>query len=179
MSTYKGKDDCTDTILDLISEQESRGNYNAVIGHVYGLPGIELSHLTIRQIYSVMDGLLNGRYGKRMPSTAVGRYQIIRRTFKNVAANLRLKDTDKFTHELQDRMAVELLKGRGYQKWWLRKLTTIDFVHQLSCEWASLPDPYKGGKSHYEGLAGNHAGMTLLHVYHTLDRARTLMPHGS
>jgi len=173
MSTYKGTDDCTDTILDMISEHESAGNYNAVIGHVHATD--DLSAYTIRQIYGKMDGLL---YKEHMPSTAIGRYQIIRGTLKALVSQLQLdQDTEKFTPELQDRLAVELLKNRGYQRWWLGKLNTVDFAHQLSCEWASLPDPYKGGRSHYDGdSAGNHAGTTLKHVYDALDRAKQLKP---
>lgn len=175
MSTYKGKDDCTDVILDLISEHESAGNYNAVIGHVHASD--DLGQYTIRQIYAKMDGLL---YKEHMPSTAIGRYQIIRKTLKSLVATLHLNENvDKFTPELQDRLAVELLKYRGYQKWYLGKLGNVDFAHQLSCEWASLPDPYNGGRSHYDGIAGNHAGTTLAHVYAGLDRARALKENGS
>ncbi len=174
MTTYKGKDDCTDTILDLVTERES-AHYNTVIGHMNGLPGVELSNLTIRQIYGLMDDLLNGKYGQRMPSTAMGKYQIIRKTMKNLVEILRLNiDRDKFTHELQDRMGLELLKIRGYQQWYLNKLSNIDFAHKLSCEWASLPDPMNGGRSHYDNIAGNHAGMSLSHVYAGLDRAKAL-----
>lgn len=174
MSTYKGKDDCTDTVLELVTERES-ANYNTVIGHMNGLPGIELADLTIKQIYGLMDGLLNGRYGKRMPSTAMGKYQILRKTMKNLVEILKYNiETVKFTPEVQDRMGLELLKIRGYQKWYLGKLGNIEFAHRLSCEWASLPDPYNGGRSHYDGIAGNHAGMTLKHLYDGLDRAKAL-----
>jgi conjugal transfer mating pair stabilization protein TraG len=176
MSSYKGKDDCTDTILDMIAEKESHGNYNAVIGHINGYHGKDITDMTIRQIYSLMDEVLY-KHTPRMPSTAMGRYQIIRKTMKSLAEILKLNvDRDKFTPVLQDRMAVELLKVRNYQKWWLKKMGTIDFAHHLSKEWASLPDPYKGGRSHYDGIAGNHAGMSLAHVYATLDKARSLMP---
>lgn len=175
MSTYKDQDKCTDYILDLVSEQESHGNYDAVIYHINGLPGVVLSELTIKQIYGLMADLLRGRYGKRTPSTAIGRYQIIRNTMRNLVTILKLNvEKDKFTHELQDRMALELLKIRGYQRWYLGKLGNIDFAHKLSCEWASLPDPYNGGRSHYDGIAGNHAGMSLAYVYAALDKAKTL-----
>jgi muramidase (phage lysozyme) len=180
MTTYKDIDNCTDTILNLISEKESNGNYNAVIGHINGYHGKDLSTMTIKEIYSLMDEVLYVHV-PRMPSTAMGRYQIIRKTMKSLVEIMKLNiDTVKFTNELQDKMAVELLKMRNYQKWWLRKMTNIDFAHHLSKEWASLPDPYNGGRSHYDGLAGNHAGMSLVHVYDTLAKARTLMPnHGS
>lgn len=176
MSTFKGKDDCTDTILDLIAQKESNGNYNAVIGHINGYHGKDLSTMTIRNIYSLMDEVLY-KHEPRMPSTAMGRYQIIRKTLKSLVEMLQLNvDKELFTPELQDKFAVKLLVVRNYQKWWVGKMGNIDFAHHLSKEWASLPDPYNGGRSHYDGIAGNHAGMSLKHVYDTLDKAKKLRP---
>ena len=46
-------------------------------------------------------------------------------------------------------------------------------MHRLSCEWASLPDPYNGGKSHYDGdFAGNHASCSLSDFRAAIDQAR-------
>lgn len=179
MSTYRGIDNCTDMILDMISEKESGGNYNAVIGHTNGYHGKDLSTMTIKEIYSLMDEVLY-KHTPRMPSTAMGRYQIIRKTLKNLVEILKLNiNKDKFTPEIQDKMAVKLLVVRNYQKWWVGKLTNIDFAHHLSKEWASLPDPYNGGRSYYDGIAGNHAGMPLKHVYDTLDKAKQLKQNGN
>jgi muramidase (phage lysozyme) len=166
MSTYRGRDDATDILLDLIAEHESRGNYNAVIGDINASD--DLSRKTLAEIYGLMADLRAiGR-----PSTAVGRYQIIRKTLQTLQASKGLPDSAKFTPELQDGMAVSLMVGRGYSRWWTGAMSDQEFAHNLSMEWASLPDPDRGGASHYDGDGVNHAGTSLAHVYDGLARAR-------
>jgi muramidase (phage lysozyme) len=163
---YKDTDRCTDIILDFIAQFESAGNYNAVIGNAHARD--DLGARTIDQIYALMDQLREaGR-----PSTAVGRYQIIKQTLRTLQVRLNIAGSDRFTPELQDRLAVELLVDRGYQKWWTGAMTDERFAHAISLEWASLPDPDDGGKSHYDGVGPNHAGTSLHDVFKMLERAR-------
>lgn len=166
MSTYAGKDDCTDIILDLISEHESFGNYNAVIGDIRA--DDDLSQYTLNGIYDLMAKLLS----EGQPSSAIGRYQIIRKTLQGLVASKNLPPDTLFTQKVQDSLAVSLLVLRGYMDWWDGKMTDEEFAHGLSCEWASLPDPDMDGKSHYDGVGPNHAGTTLKHVTDGLRRAR-------
>ena len=169
VSTYVNKDACTDIILDMLAEHESAGNYNAVIGNAHAAD--DLSKYTLTEIYGLMGRLL----ADGQPSSAIGRYQIIRKTLQGLQGKLNLPASTPFTRELQDRLAVELMIGRGYSAWWRGAMSNEDFAHGLSCEWASLPDPQAGGKSHYDGVGPNHAGTTLEHVYATLDKARAAM----
>jgi hypothetical protein len=173
MSTYAGKDSCTDILLDFIAggvpgnpSGESGGNYNAVIDDINASD--DLAQYTLDQIYELMAELL----AQGEPSTAVGRYQIIRKTLHSLQSSKRLPGSALFTPELQDQIALSLMVGRGYPRWWNGRMSDTDFAHGLSCEWASLPDPYLGGKSHYDGVGPNHAGTTLAHVYDALQRAR-------
>jgi muramidase (phage lysozyme) len=173
MSTYRGVDDCTDIILDFIAggvpgnpSGESDGNYNAVIGDAGASD--DLGAKTITDIYALMDA----RLAAGMPSTAIGRYQIIRATLKASLAALSLGDDVKFTPELQDHLAVKLMVGRGYSSWFKDAITDEEFAHGLSLEWASLPDPGNGGKSHYDGVGPNHASTSLAVVYAMLGKAR-------
>jgi muramidase (phage lysozyme) len=163
---YKDTDKCTDTILDFIAQLESRGNYNAVIGNAQATN--DLGSRTIDQIYGMMGQLLNSG----QPSTAVGRYQIIKMTMETLQPRLNLAGSDKFTPEVQDHLALQLLIGRGYQRWWIGQLSDQQFAHALSLEWASLPDPDNGGKSHYDGVGPNHALTTVDKVCEMLGRAR-------
>lgn len=173
MSTYKGQDDCTDIILDLIAEHESNGNYNAVIGKAKATD--DIGAMTLGYVRTtLMQQLLDAG----QPSTAVGRYQIIRRTFQAIQGALKLPDDALFTPEVQDQMAVRLLVGRGYPAWWRGHMTDAEFAHGMSCEWASLPDPERSGASHYDGVGQNHAGTTLGHVYEALKRAQAALAGG-
>ena len=172
MSTLKS-DPCTDIILDFIAGGvpenlggESGGNYNAVIGNARA--AADLGLLTFQGIYALMDKLL----ADGEPSTAVGRYQIIRRTMQALQAGLKLPDDTLFTPAVQDQLAARLLSGRGYAPWRSGQTTDFEFAHAISCEWASLPDPERYGSSHYDGVGANHAGTTLDRVYRMLGRAR-------
>jgi len=132
--SFKDSDQCTDMILDFIAQFESAGNYNAVIGNAHAQD--DLGALTIDQIYALMRQLR-----ARRPSSAVGRYQIIKSTLETLQSRLKIAGSDRFTPQLQDRLGVALLVGRGYQKWWTGAITDKEFAHNISMEWASLPDP--------------------------------------
>ncbi len=166
MSSLAGKDNCTDTILDFISSGESGGNYNAVIGDAHA--AADLGAMTLSQIYGLMDTFK----AANKPSTATGRYQIIRATLQGLQASLKLGMDEMFTPALQDKLAVALMVEQGYSKWWTGALTDEDFAHGISLVWASLPDPQNGGKSHYDGIGSNHASTTLPAVYAVLQKAR-------
>lgn len=176
MSTYKGKDDCTDTILDFLAGGvpdnpggESRGNYNAVIGEVDSTD--DLSKWTLGGIKdTLMPYLLNAH--PRLNSTATGRYQFIKKTLTAEQAILGLGDDVHFTPEIQDRFAIQDLVGRGYSKWWADTLSDEEFAHNISLEWASEPDPENGGRSHYAGDGVNSNGTSLANLYAMLGRAR-------
>lgn len=177
MSTLKSSDRCTDIILDFIAggvdgnpSGESAGNYNAVIGNAKAHD--DLGQKTLTDIYRLMDE----RLAAGMPSTAIGRYQIIRHTLQTLVAGLGLGRNAFFTPALQDQLAVRLLVGRGYPAWWRGHMTDQEFAHGLSCEWASLPDPERGGKSHYDGVGPNHASTSLNKAYGMLARARAEIP---
>lgn len=173
MSTFQGTDNCTDIILDFIAEGESNGNYNAVIGEVNSQAS--LATLTLNYItQKLMPGLLTKH--PSLNSTAVGRYQLIRKTFLACQASCGFVGNVMFSPKVQDEMAVVLLKGRGYQSWWLGHMNDEVFAHNLSMEWASLPDPDNGGRSHYDGVGPNHAGTTLAKVYTMLAAARAAKP---
>lgn len=169
MSTLKDTDPATDALLDFIAKRESLGNYNAVIGNARSSD--DLSAFTIDGIVGMQSRLVDG--GK--PSSAVGRYQIIQKTLLGLQVEQHLAATERFTPELQDRLAVALLVRRGYSAWWRGEIDDEEFAHRLSMEWASLPDPDKGGKSHYDGVGPNHAGYTLDEVYAALARVRSLI----
>jgi conjugal transfer mating pair stabilization protein TraG len=166
MNAHSG-DAVADIILDFIAIGESGGNYNAVIGNAKS--AADLSSWTLGGIrLQLMPALLQ----KGEPSTAVGRYQIIRKTFESLQATIQLDDGVRFTPVIQDQMGRQLLNVRGYSKWISGAIDNLTFAHNLSCEWASLPDPYNDGKSHYDGVGPNHAGTTLDKVYAVLTHAK-------
>lgn len=167
-------DPCTSHILAFIRgtpalSMEAAGNYNAVIGDVRATD--DLAEKSLSEIYQLQEQLIS--HGR--PSTAVGAYQIIHATLHTLAGKAGLyPDITLFTPELQDRLGVALLVQRGYSRWWRDRIDDEEFLHRLSCEWASLPDPYNDGHSHYDGIGPNHAGCSLDTAFDMLVTARVL-----
>ena len=128
-------------LLDFIAKYESNGNYNVL----YGGRTKPLTTMTINQVLKMQEGLGG-------PSTAAGRYQIIRITLRELRDKMKLRGTEIFDKKMQDRMAVCLLERRGLNK----NLGTEKFMLNLSKEWASLPRD-KSGKSYYAGDGLNKA----------------------
>lgn len=177
MTIYKGKDDTTDTILEFISGAawgdvlgnpigESNGNYNAYFGNVNST--MDLTRYSLDRLYEFQTTML--KHDDR--STAIGAYQFLRRTLKLLQAKHAFPGSLRFTPALQDTYAVDLLVSRGYPGWWRGQITDEEFAHMLSMEWASLPDPAQGGRSHYDKLAGNHSSCTMDSVFAMLNQAR-------
>lgn len=161
-------DPCAKSLLDFISIEESGGNYNAFIGHADATGTFDA--MTIAQVYDFQRQLIED--GE--PSSAVGRYQFLQRTLNGLVQQMGLSPLQAFTPSLQDDLGLELLYNRQYRAWIAGAISDEQFAHNLSCEWASLPDPYNGGKSHYDGVGPNHAGQTLEAVYSALAQARAL-----
>lgn len=170
-------DPCTCMILDFIAGGpnipanpigESKGNYNAYFGHADSTK--DLSQMSLATIYAFQDAI----YRQNGVSTAIGRYQFLKGTLQDLAKAKKLPPSTLFTPELQDDLAVALLVRRGYSDWWKGEMDDASFANGLSQEWASLPSPEKGGRSYYDGEAGNHASTTLKAVYAMLAEARKL-----
>lgn len=138
-------------ILDFVSGPESRGNYNAISGNAKS--AADLSQLTLSQV------LAKQKAGWGGASSAIGRYQIIRKTMLGLIRQMKLPLTTKFTPELQDRMAIQLLKNRGYDRFLSGEMSSQAFAIQLAMEWASIPRP-DTGRSHYAGDAVGNKHLT-------------------
>jgi muramidase (phage lysozyme) len=129
-------------LLNLIGRIEANGNYNAVFGNANSTR--DLSQFSVRDIQRMQY-----LHGRRTGSSAFGKYQFIRKTLRNLLDDLDIPDSAKFTPELQDELALELLERRGLSKWEAGKISTEKFLDNLSKEWASLP--YHTGRSYYAG----------------------------
>lgn len=172
--TYKDRDPATDILLDFIAGGvptnelgESAGNYNAVFGKIDATEVLAEKNLT--EIYAMQDQMVadNGI------SSATGRYQALKSTLQEYQNHNNLPDTTMFAEMIQDDFGLVKMMDRGYDDWKEQEIDDDEFMHRLSCEWASLPDPYNGGKSHYDGdSAGNHASTTLDAFHDVLEEAR-------
>ncbi|MCW2317140.1 muramidase (phage lysozyme) [Rhodoblastus acidophilus] len=154
-------------ILDFISGPESHGNYNAYFGN--GGSAKDLSGMTVSQILAWQAQ----RTSQGSPSSATGRYQIMHDTLKGLKTQLGLTGNEKFTPELQDQLALQLLRNRGYDRWQKGLMSDAEFANNLAQEWASLPNLHTG-RSHYEGDGLNHALVSPHAVSAALNVAKSL-----
>lgn len=109
------------SVLDAIAKAEGTYNtgYNTSLGYGKFLPGgreQNLTNLTLEQILEL------GRYMRKQKgnpnSSALGRYQIVGTTLQDAAKALKLDlKTTKFTPEVQDQMAMWILKKQGFRAW--------------------------------------------------------------
>lgn len=98
---------------------------------------------------------------KRTPGQphAIGRYQFIPSTLRNLVKRAGISQGAKFTPQLQDKLADLLLADAGYGSFRAGKISTTQFMDRLALVWAGLPQ--SDGRSAYHGYAGNRATISL------------------
>lgn len=144
-------------ILDLLgmSEGTDKGRgYNETLGYgKYTGGAVNLTDMTLDQVADLQKKMLaNGA-----SSTAVGRYQFLSKTLKDLSGQLGLDpSTTKFTADIQDKLANKDIENRGGRGFLGGLVSAHDFMLGLAKEWASVADP-DTGKSHY----GQGTGATI------------------
>ena len=138
-------------VLDLIAKYESRGNYNIILGGSTK----PLTSMTIAQVYDLQRQMIKS--GKE--SSAVGRYQYIKKTLQWMVSSMGLDpNTSRFDEKTQDAIAVfDMRKRCGLNEWLSGRISDKVFLSKLSKVWASIPNPATG-KSAYSGVGSNVAG---------------------
>lgn len=106
--------------LDLIGKAEGtdkgRG-YNEALGYgAFSGGPKDLSNMTLDEIDKLQGAMLR-HPGNKYNSSALGRYQIVRRTLRGVRGKVGLKGSDKFSPENQDKLALQILKEQGPGAW--------------------------------------------------------------
>lgn len=134
------------SLLDYIGKKESNGNYNILVG---GKTEPELTKLTVAEVLDYQKGMK----ARGHESTAVGKYQIIRKTLEGLIRAGYASMGDVFSPQTQDKLAMGLLKIRGLDSFLSGKMSKEEFADNLSKEWASLP--YRTGASYYAGVGSN------------------------
>jgi peptidoglycan hydrolase-like protein with peptidoglycan-binding domain len=158
-------------VLNFVASKESRGYYDMMNGSVRKP---EILKMTIRQANQFQRNWRKTTGN----SSAMGRYQIMgieptNNTFAYAQkAGLNL-DKDLFSPENQDKMGIEFLREKGLDDWLNGQMKDKDFLHGLSRVWAAIPDPRKGGRSHYDKVGNNKAGMSTDYALNSLQNIRT------
>jgi hypothetical protein len=140
-------------LLDMIAAPESGGHYNAMY-KAAGQTDIDLTGMTMDEIDALQTRMINERGG-----SAIGRYQYVQDTLRGLRKDMGIGGSEKFTPELQDRLATESMRRRGLLDWEAGTLPDADFQFNLSQEWAGLPKD-ASGLSYHHGFNGNRANLS-------------------
>ena len=155
-------------ILTAIRKHEAPKGYGQIYGGAKGVSkSVDVSKLTLNEVLSLQSRML----AAGSASTASGGYQFIRKTLLATISQMGLKGSEVWSPELQDRMAIHLMKGRGLDKFLSGSISIEDFANNLSMEWASLPvvkSSYNVGSSFYLKKVGQsyYAGDGLNKSHH-------------
>lgn len=138
-------------MLDFLAKAEwTNDNYNAVYSKA-NQSEIMFTEMTLREVLAYQDKFV--RQGS--PSSAIGRYQFMRYTIRDMAERYNISLDEKFTPEFQDNLAILKLNERWLQQF-QKDGDVKQFQRNLSAEWASLPKDESGlSYYHWDGL--NHA----------------------
>jgi len=151
-------------LLNFIARYESGGDYNIMVGGKRG----NLTSMTVGDVLNMQKDMI----AKGHESTAVGRYQYIRKTLAGTAAQMGMDvDSTKFDEKTQDALATQTLRTIGLEEWLAGKLDDGAFLNKVARVWASVPTT--SGGSYYAGVGSNKAGVKSDVALNTLQDIRT------
>ena len=127
---------------------------------------VNLVGMTLNQV-DVLQKKMLAHPANNWNSSAVGRYQIVRKTLLSIRKALKLDGTELFNEELQDRCACFLLGQRGIDEYLQGKKPEDEMIVELSKEWASLPK--LDGRSYY---SNQHAKVSVNYVKDVLAEVK-------
>lgn len=140
-------------MLDLIGRAEaSQKGYE----DAFGVKGrVPVTNMSVDEVLDFQGQMK----AQGSPSTAIGRYQFLNKTLTGVKKELGLTGDEKMTPELQDRMAVHLMRRRGLDSYLRGEMDKNTFANRLAMEWAGLPTT--SGHSYYYGDGLNKSQVPL------------------
>ncbi|THK35606.1 hypothetical protein EHS39_23525 [Ensifer sp. MPMI2T] len=160
-------------LLDLIGLLESGNNYNAFFGNSRNSDSPKFVTMTVADVIEWQRRFVaDGR-----PSSAVGRFQFLRKTLKGLRDDGLIKSSAVFNQTAQDNLGAALIKRRGLGRLLAGSLSAEDFAVNLAKEWAALPVPkdvrngsrmVRAGESYYAGDNNNRALVSVAGFMHAV-----------
>jgi muramidase (phage lysozyme) len=138
-------------VLGFIRQHEAGDDpYNTLVGGKKA----NLIGMTVGEVLEYQRNMLKQGH----ESTALGAYQFINPTLQGLVNDLKLDPNTPFNQQTQDWLGYQLLQKRGWNDYKTGKIDKDKFMDNLAGEWAALP--LKTGKSAYEGVGSNKAGVS-------------------
>lgn len=148
-------------ILDVIGRAEGGlKGYNAYYGGIAAAdaPPLPVTRMTVAEVLNWQKSI-DHKYN----SEAVGRYQIMEDTLRELVGRGVVRPSDRFNKATQDKLGTALMKRRGLRDYQAGKISANQFADNLAKEWAGLPltTGPRAGKSYYDKFNGNSATTTV------------------
>ena len=154
-ANYKSKTITDAQLLDSIAKNEGTYKTGYNTEYAYGAHGTrekELKDMTLYEILDYQDAMVVNQKGSDLPSSAIGRYQMLRKTLREEMGHADLDGSELFTDSLQDKLIMQRLKRmRHYDDWRSGKYSDDKFKYHLAGEFASINNPYSGKGRHGQG----------------------------
>ena len=132
-------------LLDFIAQAEWTGdNYNAIFGNGWQNK-IDFTRMTLAEVRNVQRN-----HAAKTGSSAIGRYQFMGYTLDRLIIKHGLDRSEKFTPELQDRLAISLLEEKGFNQFKSWNKSFADMQVWIAQVWASVAKD-SSGLSYYHG----------------------------
>jgi hypothetical protein len=142
-----------------------------------------ITEMTISEVYDLQDLMLKNGY----PSSALGRYQIIKSTLQDLVKKENIDPkTTLYDSDTQDRLLNRLLLDAGLEDFKSGKLSKEEFQNKLAGIWAAIPlatdkfisDKFgdrnlKAGQSYYSGVGKNAAYIPQAAINKVLEDVKT------
>lgn len=109
------------------------------------MPPKPLSSMTLAEVREFQTAQINATKGHitgtKYGTSAVGRFQIMRKTLDGLRRILKAGDDQVFSPQFQDRCAVELLGDCGLDQWLYGEINDEVFQTRLAHIWRSIENP--------------------------------------
>jgi muramidase (phage lysozyme) len=165
-------------LLDFIGDIEAPKGYDTIYGNNQDKLKKRLTSMTLAEVQTQQR-----EWTRRFRSSAAGRYQFMRNTLEGLIKELKLDTAQKFTADLQDRLAYVLLRRRGYDAFMNQRISVSEFGKRLAQEWASFPvlagtqgahRYVREGETFYAGDGLNKSLVKPEQVRRMLDKMQTM-----
>lgn len=152
-------------MLELIGYYEGPRGYDDVFRKATIKPPMPLTQMTIGEVMAFQNRMV----AAGSESSAVGRYQFIRKTLARLVEASDLPHDALFDRNVQDYLARLLMAECEF---YAPRQHELEIANCLAQVWAAFPvaTGEKAGRSYYEGIAGNRALVDVGTVVRTINR---------
>lgn len=151
-------------LLDFISHSEwTNLNYNAIFWN-WNQNSIDFTSMTLNEVLAYQNDYKKSRW-----SAAIGKYQFMDYTLKDMINRYKLDWNARFSPEMQDKLAYIKLQERwlhDFKNWTISK---VDFQLKLSQEWASIAKDNTWLSYYHWDNMNNHASSAWKQIFEVLD----------